>query len=366
MKKSTVSWKVLVVVALMYTLTLGFMGNSFLSQTEPNSQVNKEKEEKLEKVKKVQKDHERALFSRAGVTAVGVGLREGGAEDDFSVDVYFNPEAPGAAAGDIPLDLEGVAVRIVESDEFKAHDGGPNHRLQFATPVPMGVSTSNDNGCFAGTLGVRVFRNGSTSRVGYITNAHVASAGGPNLCPGQAAFGEDQFQRGRLDTFPQCSLNGVRRIGDLVQHIPIVFGGLFENTVDAAFVASSRLLVNKTILDIGNPSPAILAAALNMPVQKSGRTTGRQFGTITSINVTANVGYGGACGTAKFVGQIAITPGSFSDPGDSGSLILHRTLKDSANRFRPVGLLFAGSSTTTLANPIGNVLGALASTIDTF
>jgi hypothetical protein len=361
MKKSTVSF---VLAALMCMLTLGFRGNSFLSQTEPNSQVDKEKEEKLEKVKKVQKDHERSLFGRAGVTAVGVGLREGGADDDFSIDVYFNPEAPGAAPGNIPLELDGVAVRIVETDEFKARDGGANHRLQYATPVPMGVSTGNDNGCFAGTLGVRVFRTGSTSRVGYITNAHVSSAGGANLCPGQAAFGEDQFQRARLDTAPQCSLNGVNHIGDLVQHIPIVFGGSFENTVDAAFVASSRQLVNKKILDIGNPSPTILAAALNMPVQKSGRTTGLQFGTITSINVTANVGYN-ACGTAKFVGQIVITPGSFSDPGDSGSLILHRTLKDGANRFRPVGLLFAGSSTTTLANPIGNVLGALASTIDT-
>jgi hypothetical protein len=364
MKRSTLGWKASVLAAFICLLALGFKGNLFFSQADPNAQIDKEKEEKMQKIKQIKEKYEKALFSRAGVTAVGIGLREGGAEDDFSIDVYLNSAAPGAAAAHIPLDLEGVPIRMMESDEFKARDGGAN-RLQYAAPVPMGVSTGNDNGCFAGTLGVRVFRNGSTSRVGYITNAHVASAGGANLCPGRAAFGEDQFQRALPDTVPQCSLNGVRRIGDLVQYTPIVFGGSFENTVDAAFVASSRLLVNKTILDIGNPSPSILVPALNMPVQKSGRTTGRQFGTITSIDVTVTVTYGAGCGIAKFVGQIAITPSSFSAGGDSGSLILHRTLKDNANRFRPVALLFAGSSTMTLANPIGNVLGALGSTIDT-
>jgi hypothetical protein len=165
---------------------------------------------------------------------------------------------------------------------------------------------------------------------------------------------------------PQCSPNGVKRIGDLVQFVPIIFGGGFENTVDAAFVLSSRTLVNKTILDIGNPSSSILDPALNMPVQKSGRTTGKTFGTITGINATVTVGYGAACGSAKFVNQMIITPGGFSAAGDSGSLILHRTLKDSWNRFRPVGLLFAGSSTSTVGNQISDVLGALSSVIDTF
>lgn len=319
--------------------------------------------EHLRVVREVKRNNEAWLFSIPGVIGVGIGLDERG--DELALHVYLNVHATGASAAEVPQHVDGVVVRAMETNEIVAYDAGPQHRLQYNTPVPMGVSTSNDNGCFAGTLGVRVFRSGNSSRVGYITNSHVASAGGASLCPGRAVFSEDQFQRARLDTIPQCSATGVKKIGDLIQHIPIVFGGNFENTVDAAFVLSSRSLVNKSILDIGNPSPNVLEPALGAQVQKSGRTTGRQFGTITSINNTILVNYGAACGVAKFINQIGITPGTFSDPGDSGSLILHRTTKDSSGRFRPIGLLFAGSDTTTFANRIGDVLGALSSAIDT-
>jgi hypothetical protein len=224
----------------------------------------------------------------------------------------------------------------------------------------MGVSTGNDNGCFAGTLGYRVFRSGQSGKVGYLTNAHVAAAGGAGLYPGKAAFSEDQFQTGRLDS--SCS-PVLPKIGALVQYVPIGFGGSFQNTVDAAFVASSRDLVNKLILDLGDPSTSIVAAGLNQAVRKSGRTMGITAGTITTINATITVNYGSACGTAKFVGQIGITPGSFSTAGDSGAPILS-TLKDSAGRLRPVGLLSAGSSTTTFANRLVDVLVALGAVID--
>jgi hypothetical protein len=312
-------------------------------------------------VKAVQKKYETSLLKTPGVVGVGIGLADG--SNELALHVFFNQNAVGASAAAITASADGVPVKIIESDEIKAFVGEAN-RLQYNLPVPMGVSTSNSNGCYAGTLGVRAHRAGQTSKVGYITNTHVASPGGPNLCPGQAAFGVDQFQRGSLDTVPQCSNTGRKKIGDLVQHVPLVFGGFFENTVDAAFVTTTRTSVKRSILSIGNPSNLILPAALNMQVQKSGRTTGLQFGTVSTVNVTANVNYGTNCGIAKFVNQIAITPGTFSAAGDSGSLILHRTLKDAAGRFRPVGLLFAGNSTTTFANQIGDVLGALSATID--
>jgi hypothetical protein len=139
-------------------------------------------------------------------------------------------------------------------------------------------------------------------------------------------------------------------------------GGLYQNTVDAAFVKSNRSLVNKNILDIGNPSPQLQAPAVNLAVRKSGRTTGFTQGTIQSINVTVTVSYG-VCGMARFVGQIAIVPGTFSAAGDSGSPVLGDM--DSSGRRRPVGLLFAGSSTVTFANRMSDVLGALHSAIDT-
>lgn len=84
---------------------------------------------------------------------------------------------------------------------------------------------------------------------------------------------------------------------------------------------------------------------------KYGRTTGQTKGRISAINATVNVNYG-APGVARFVDQIIIT-GSFSAGGDSGSLIV---IQKGANERKPVGLLFAGSANTTIANPIDFVL----------
>ena len=324
-------------------------------------------ETRLNALVQVQKRNEADLFKISGVVAVGVGLAEKGS--DLAIHVYLNEDHPMASTTAIAQRVDGVPIRVLQTGTIKALDGPPgnNHRLNRATPVPMGVSTSNVNGDFAGTLGFRVHRVGQTSSVGYLTNNHVAAASGANLCPLQVnpqrlpAFGVDQCQPGLFDTGGSCT---PPKIGDLVQAIPIVMGQSFHNTVDAAFVQSTRALVNKTILDIGNPSPTIIEPAIGASVRKSGRTTGLTTGTINTINTTVNVDYGAGCGIARFIGQIIITPGTFSAAGDSGSPILSNVL-DSSGRRRPVGLLFAGSPELTVANRIADVLGALHSQIDT-
>lgn len=324
-------------------------------------------EEELRPAIEVQRRNENTLFDNPGVVAVGVGLTEDGSGP--AIHVYLNVEVPRASASAISRQINGVPIRVFETDEIKALDGPPgnNHRKAFPAPVPMGVSTGNVSvsGGFAssGTLGFRVFRLGQPNNVGYITNNHVAGSSGPNLCPviinpaNLPAFGLAQCQ-------PSLPDGGgcVTSLGGLIQAVPIIMGGNYQNTVDAAFVKSNRNLVNKTIQDIGDPSPQLQAPAVNLMVRKSGRSTGLTQGTIQSINVTQIVSLG-ACGVAKFVGQIAIVPGNFSAAGDSGSPILGDT--DSSGRRRPVGLLFAGSSTVTFANRISDVLGALHSAIDT-
>jgi hypothetical protein len=324
-------------------------------------------EEELRPAIEVQRRNENKLFENPGVVAVGVGLTEDGSGP--AVHVYLNVEAPRASASAISRQINGVPVRVFETDEIKALDGPPgnNHKQSFARPVPMGVSTSSVSvsGGFAsvGTLGYRVFRLGQPNLVGYITNNHVAGASGPSLCPAilnpsnLPKFGLGQCQPSRFEVSAECST-----IGNLIQAVPIIMGGFYQNTVDAVFVKSNRNLVNKTILDIGDPSPQLQAPVVNLQVRKSGRTTGLTQGTIQSINVTGIVSLG-ACGVAKFIGQIAIVPGNFADAGDSGSPIVGDT--DSSGRRRPVGLLFAGSSTVIFANRISDVLGALHSAIDT-
>src|SRR5439155_878204 len=65
--------------------------------------------------------------------------------------------------------------------------------------------------------------------------------------------------------------------------------------------------------------------------------------------------------SARYVDQFIIEPGTFSGGGDSGSLIV----TDDGN-LNPVGLLFAGSSTVTIANRIDLVLNRFGVTIDGF
>jgi hypothetical protein len=79
------------------------------------------------------------------------------------------------------------------------------------------------------------------------------------------------------------------------------------------------------------------------------------------VDVSATVKIKYDLGMLTFADQILIVgnKGLFSDSGDSGSLIVDQKAK------APVGLLFAGSPTNTIANHIGDVLGALNVTIDT-
>jgi hypothetical protein len=95
-----------------------------------------------------------------------------------------------------------------------------------------------------------------------------------------------------------------------------------------------------------------------MTVQKFGRTAGYTAGQITSIDTDVTVQY--ETGNFTFGGQIVVVGldgQAFSGAGDSGSLIVER------NTNLAVGLLFAGSSSHTLANHITGVLAALNVTL---
>ena len=94
-------------------------------------------------------------------------------------------------------------------------------------------------------------------------------------------------------------------------------------------------------------------------LQKYGRTTGTRAEGDRHQRIL-DVNY--RTGRARFVDQIVITGQGFSAGGDSCSLIVTegRGRKDR----RPVGLLFAGSPNTTIANPIDLVLDRFGVTVD--
>jgi CARDB len=102
---------------------------------------------------------------------------------------------------------------------------------------------------------------------------------------------------------------------------------------------------------------------LGLPVQKYGRTTKLTHGQITGINGTVTVCYEVlyifCIKSATYTNQLIVDAAGFSGGGDSGSLIV--TDDGSA---RPVGLLFAGSSTQTIVNRIDLVLSYFGVAID--
>jgi hypothetical protein len=104
--------------------------------------------------------------------------------------------------------------------------------------------------------------------------------------------------------------------------------------------------------------PRELSRSSLLPKQIFGRTTSYTVGQVKSPDTDVTVGY--ETGNYTFYEQIIIVGSGrqpFSAAGDSGSLILQRGTN------RAVGLLFAGSSTHTIANHIGDVLQALKVTL---
>jgi len=113
------------------------------------------------------------------------------------------------------------------------------------------------------------------------------------------------------------------------------------------------------IEDVGVPSNVVKTPAVGLAVAKSGRTTGFTTGSVGSINTSVNVQYQRGCGKGKkfvigYTNQVVVNGAGFSAGGDSGSLIV---TNDTCHQ--PVALLYAGSSTSTIGNPVGEVLSKL-------
>jgi hypothetical protein len=172
-----------------------------------------------------------------------------------------------------------------------------------------------------------------------------------------AGIGDNVLQPGPYDG----GQNAGDAIGTLADFEPILFGGA-DNIVDAAIALSTTDNIGNATPSngYGTPRSATASSFVNQRIQKHGRTTGLTSGKVWGVNTTVNVDYGGGQ-VAKFVRQILVIGGGFSRGGDSGSLVVVQGGQDDR---KPVGLLFAGSSNSTIINPIDDVLAAFSVTID--
>jgi hypothetical protein len=318
---------------------------------------------------RIQDRHTPDLMRLDGVVGTATGVDDAGRA---AIMVYTERQL---APGLIPGDLGGLRVvqqvtgRIVA---FKGPPGGGgggtgDPRVIQSPPIQLGTSggPADDiaNGyCCGGTLGSLVAKGGKQ----YImSNSHVLAGdvvlGGNNRV---STLGDDIIQPGLIDV--SCNANNAQVVADL-SSLSTLYPPSSTPNVDVAIaeVRSGMVSTDGAILNIGTISSSIVAAAVGQAVKKMGRTTGLTRSSIEGLNATVNVGYSTECAgssfTKQFTGQIIVSNrGSrFLNSGDSGSLMV----EDVTTNPRAVGLLYAGSSSVGVANPIGEVLSHLGATM---
>jgi hypothetical protein len=255
-----------------------------------------------------------------------------------------------------------VAVLLTASVDGSAQHGmarpskGSDHKARQPRPIQLGVSGGNAsdiaNGyCCSGTLGALV-TDGQKQYI--LSNTHVFAG---DVTPGGngrvSSVGDDIDQSGLIDAACQYIASDI--VADVTE-----WASFGQFNIDAAIAEArpSQVRSDGAILDIGTIANTTAAAFVGQKVKKSGRTTGLTRSSISGLNATVNVGYTDECAgndfTVSYTGQLLIsnTGSRFLNSGDSGSLMV----EDVATNPRAVGLLFAGSSSIAIANPINDVL----------
>jgi hypothetical protein len=306
----------------------------------------------------VQSEREDEILSLPNVVGVGYAHKQVRGEDtgDPALAVFVSQKLPKDMLRKdqrVPSTLNSLKTDVIETGVIQAGveqllESGPmlgtrEERRQDAAiellrarirPVEGGYSVGHYQ-ITAGTYATAVIDAtafpGIPQRYYVLSNNHVLANSN------NARIGDPILQPGPYDGGTVAS----DTIARLSRFVPISFASGASNYVDAAIAEGAFDVLDREIYWVGYPRGGI-APALNMIVQKTGRTTNYTTGRITAINATVNVNYGGGQ-VARFVNQIMTT--NMSAGGDSGSLLL-----DMENR--AVGLLFAGSSVVTIHNDI--------------
>lgn len=328
----------------------------------------------------VRAKHEKKLLKKKNVVAIGEGKKiiKGQMTEEYCITVFVTKKV---SASDLkPKDviassINGIRTDVIQSKVLKAQETG-RHR-----PAPPGSSMGHPD-ITAGTFGA-VVHDKDNGQPLILTNNHVGANSN------DAEIGDDWFQPGPYDggkdddwahlarfkeiyfTDPgggnggdnQCNITPVvtgvlnffaKWLGSQIRLVPVRIPLADQiNRIDAAVGVPEENMVVSEIPGIGVIDGVKLNAGIGDKVQKKGRTTDHTRGELIARNITANIQYGEGK-IAAFTGQYAITGsgGPFSQPGDSGSIVL-----DMENRV--IGLLFAGSDEVTIVNPIGFVMDEL-------
>lgn len=327
----------------------------------------------IEQILAVKNKTQAGLMKKKNVIGVGIGFKEtkNQASGTLSLVIlvtrkmdFSKLEAPDL----IPAEIDGVPTDVKAVGRIVIH----KFRTDRWRPAPPGVSIGQEF-ITAGTFGA-VVRDNATNKKLILSNNHVlansneARKGDSIVQPGPADGGRaPQDLIAMLERFvpivfeksdSTCSI--ARSVAGSANFIARLLGSKSRltasrmnttlNEVDAAVASPWGDSIEDEILDIGLVT-GVRDPELDLPVKKSGRTTGLTTGKITTLNTMVQVGYGDGK-TALFENQIVTT--DMSEPGDSGSLLVE------ADTNSAVGLLFAGSDKVTVHCPIRRVMELLA------
>jgi hypothetical protein len=317
----------------------------------------------IQAVVAVQERHTPSLMKNSEVVGTAVTVTEEGVP---VILVMTKSAALQKGPGGLPAELESVPLLVQVTGEIKAMKTttSVSHTAKQTAPIQLGTSGGwrydLANGyCCGGTLGSLVNIGGAQY---VLSNYHVLEAdivaGGNSRV---ATTGDYVIQPGLIDV--SCNATNAQNVATLaVKH------SLPNNNVDCAVaqVISGMVRTDGAILEIGTISASTISASVGQAVKKSGRTTGLTRSSVSALNGTVSITYenecaGGTAFTKTFTGQIIVTNKNsrFLNSGDSGSLMV----QDVTTSPKAIGLLFAGSNTTAIANPIGQVLSFLGATM---
>jgi hypothetical protein len=316
------------------------------------------------------------LMQKQNVVATGIGYKTVAGQVTSDLAIICSVEVKKSRARLSQQDLIPAAIQTIPTDvkptgALQAFQD-PRARLR---PAPGGTSIGHHQ-ITAGTFGCLVKKDNDLyilSNNHVLANSNAAAAGDSILQPGPADGGRNpQDQIAVLSDFAPIHFEGEG--GDSSCNLAGWVAAVLNNL--SAWVGSTTRLRTYRVQQPGNKTDCAIAKPLNvedvnnailqvgiitnirdgelgMKIKKSGRTTGLTTGVIEQVDVTARVNFG-INKIALFEDQLLA--GAMSQGGDSGSAVLSED-----NEL--VGLLFAGSATTTIINRISHVFNSLKVTL---
>ncbi len=257
-------------------------------------------------------------------------------------EVQLNPEHV------IPKEICGYSTDVVEIGTVRALNGKEDKTKKFR-PLQAGISVGHKD-VTAGTLGWYVERG---VNVYLLSNNHVLANENSGR-KGDVILQPGSYDGGKLPD-DVCA-----KLADFIPISFVEYNCPYRDALMKIVRLFMRAKLNKADVAIAEPTVGYELKFIDLPpvkgvnhdikvgdeVAKTGRTTCTTVGRIFDDCWNGYVQY--SRGTAYFEDQLMVYRSGFSAGGDSGSLIVD-------DEHKAVGLLFAGSDVSTIANKIKHV-----------